>query len=1163
MAHDKSSFTYKVINKDVRKILDSRSRLDNTIQMSMPFVRATTTIANSNILKEGNIGFTLGVHNLPEDIQYEDLYAEKDSSMPLVGYTYQGDGTTKKVYAINPVDKTIESLLDRRKTLYTSTDYSRVPPPGLTSVRVGTNKNGLLADATLTISVPTLVQLETLHRVFLVPGMGMVVEWGQQFAPELAPSFGEISTLDTSARSMFPWNDPVKARQLLSRLAVNEVGMEEILKEYVYPSQGQYMWIFGRVGNYNTKTNSDGSYECTVRIIGTSENSWAYSVKNTVVATKKSNNPYFCAANSNSVYSYFTTNTAGKNFKSLLDETITPSKKSEWKDHVFKAKKTNNINGEPKENEQSPIMSEKGTEDLEDSYYITWRFFVNKVLNDEDVGLKSVFKNASLDANEMKRIATLLPYASGPDRKITNVANIKGDAKYIDDPYECFVGFNKYLRSTNPGVLIIVNEEAASLAEKDPQYNTSGDKSIYRATDDSRLLLERGKFEESTSKLSERYTDRGFLSAGIWINHKVIIECMSTAESIIAGIRDLLGRMNIATENYWNLTIDAAEPIKEYGNSYNYMVVDSNFKESSDKAVQNFLDNIYTFNKYISQDQDGNLQGSETTECVVDLSLPKRMFAQIGAIGLIQPEDVGKTDIVAVASQSRATQAEEAMKISDPSDSLRQMFSLLVLSSTDGKEGSNIDLTILPKSERDRLLSVNAICASGNTNTTAETAGVGYKSDNTELELNTRTVDDVKKLREDSLKKANSEVCKQCKNCNSSTTSLQSLIGNPGLGIGTAVLSSTVKTLTQLTIGEIQKLQSERRIFAVGKYQGIPQTLSAWISSDNISASSTFGPSLQERFGDWLLTSKRPKVKQFIDGGNVSIDEAQLELAKEFASIPIPYDIVRDGRTITAGQSYYADVGNNKASHSITQVKNALLSAKNSKTLEPLKQFIAKGEGSYEAINRGQAGDTPTNSSAYKLALNSGIITGNDSRAQSPVTKTCNDSFYESIGKAAGPFTQQAAIQKGKDLCKECEKNASIVAQADKVLPGREQEEAKIRQFYGLQTVFRYVEIYPEYMVNNIAAGSNGVLSNAFGAAPSMLAINADLTMPGVNGLRVGELFWIDRVPSFYKAFGAFQIMSIEHTITTSGWQTKIHAVFNYLGRAWLSSMKKILGLKE
>lgn len=1162
MAHDKSSFNYKVINEDVRKILDSRSRLNNSIQVAMPFVRATTTIVNSNILKEGNIGFTLGIHNLPEDIQYEDMYAEKDSNMPLVGYTYQGDGTTKKVYAMNPVDKTIESLLDRRKTLYTSTDYSRVPPPGLTNVRVGTNKNGLLSDATLTISVPTLVQLETLHRVFLVPGLGMVVEWGQQFAPEVTPSYGEISTLDTSARSMFPWNDPIKARQLLSRLAVNEVGIEEILNDYVYPSQGQYMWIFGRVGSYTTKANSDGSYECTVRIIGTSENSWAYSVKDTVVSTKKSNNPYFCASNSNSVYSYFTTNTAGKNFKSLLDETVNPKKNSEWKDHVFKAKRTNNTEGEPKENEQSPIMSEKGAEDLEDAYYITWRFFVNKVLNDEEVGLKSIFKGASLDENEMKRVATLLPYASGPDRKITNVANIKGDAKYIDDPYECFVGFNKYLRSTNPGTMLIINEEAASLAEKDQQYNTSTDKSIYRATDDSRFLMERGKFEESTSKLSERYTDRGFLSAGIWINHKVIVECMSTAESIIAGIRDLLGRMNIATENYWNLTIDAAEPIREYGNAFNYMVVDSNFKESSDKAVQNFLENVYTFNKYISEDKDGNLQGSETTECSVDLSLPKRMFAQIGTIGLIQPEDIGKTDIIAAVSQSKKEQAEDPMKISDPNDSLRQMFSLLVLSSTNGSEGSNIDLTILPKSERDRLLSINAICADGNTNTTAETAGVGYKSDKKEIVLNNNSVEDIKKLKEDSLKKVNSEVCKKCSNCSTSDTSVQSLIGNVGLGFGTAALSSAVRTLTQLTIGEIRKLQSERKIFAVGKYQGIPATLNAWITSDNISASSTFSPSLQEKFGDWLLTSKRPKVKQFIDGGNISVEDAQLELAKEFASIPIPYDIVRNGVTIQAGQSYYAGSANNKASHSITQVRNALFSAKNTKSLEPLKQFIAKGEGSYEAINRGKAGDTPTNSPAYKLALNSGIVNGN-APTSSPLTKTCNDAFYESIGKTTGPLTQQAAIQKGKELCAECEKTATVISQVNKVLPQREQEEATIRKFYGLQSVFRYVEIYPEYMVNNIAAQSNGVFSNSFGAAPGMLAINADLSMPGVNGLRVGELFWIDRVPSFYKAFGAFQIMSIEHTITTSGWQTKIHAVFNYLGRAWLASMRKILGLKE
>jgi len=96
-------------------------------------------------------------------------------------------------------------------------------------------------------------------------------------------------------------------------------------------------------------------------------------------------------------------------------------------------------------------------------------------------------------------------------------------------------------------------------------------------------------------------------------------------------------------------------------------------------------------------------------------------------------------------------------------------------------------------------------------------------------------------------------------------------------------------------------------------------------------------------------------------------------------------------------------------------------------------------------------------------------------------------------------------------------------------------------------------------MVASIANEADGVYANAFGASPGALSISADFSLPGIAGLRVGELFWIDRLPAFYKAFGAFQVMSIEETIGPDGWQTSVHATFNYLGKKWKEAMLKIL----
>jgi hypothetical protein len=116
-----------------------------------------------------------------------------------------------------------------------------------------------------------------------------------------------------------------------------------------------------------------------------------------------------------------------------------------------------------------------------------------------------------------------------------------------------------------------------------------------------------------------------------------------------------------------------------------------------------------------------------------------------------------------------------------------------------------------------------------------------------------------------------------------------------------------------------------------------------------------------------------------------------------------------------------------------------------------------------------------------------------------------------------------------------------------------------VRKFSGFRQAFRYLEVFPEMMVASLAADANGVSSNAFGASPGTLSISGDIVLPGINGLRVGELFWIDRVPAFYKVFGAFQVLSIEDTIGLDGWKTKVHARFNYLGRTWKESMVRIL----
>lgn len=156
--------------------------------------------------------------------------------------------------------------------------------------------------------------------------------------------------------------------------------------------------------------------------------------------------------------------------------------------------------------------------------------------------------------------------------------------------------------------------------------------------------------------------------------------------------------------------------------------------------------------------------------------------------------------------------------------------------------------------------------------------------------------------------------------------------------------SSTIrdgKKLSEMTIGEIkekQKIKSTSntdRLFAVGKYQLIPETLNVATKALNLSDDTVFTPAIQEQLGQYLVFEKRPALGAYIKGESNDSTKALLEAAKEFASMPVPsgsYKILNKGtdkekkKYLTEGESYYGS--GNKAQHTIEEALTALEKAK-------------------------------------------------------------------------------------------------------------------------------------------------------------------------------------------------------------------------------------------
>lgn len=162
--------------------------------------------------------------------------------------------------------------------------------------------------------------------------------------------------------------------------------------------------------------------------------------------------------------------------------------------------------------------------------------------------------------------------------------------------------------------------------------------------------------------------------------------------------------------------------------------------------------------------------------------------------------------------------------------------------------------------------------------------------------------------------------------------------------VGKKVVGSTKtavrngKKLSEMTLAEIKELQAisdpndENRLFAVGKFQMVPDTLLEAQKATGVSDDAVFNAETQEKLGKYLFTGKantRKTIAWLNDEEGVTIEDAIMGLAKEFASVPVPYDVKKGNRTIKAGNTYYSNTGN-KAKYTIAQVTSMLKGVKDS-----------------------------------------------------------------------------------------------------------------------------------------------------------------------------------------------------------------------------------------
>ena len=156
---------------------------------------------------------------------------------------------------------------------------------------------------------------------------------------------------------------------------------------------------------------------------------------------------------------------------------------------------------------------------------------------------------------------------------------------------------------------------------------------------------------------------------------------------------------------------------------------------------------------------------------------------------------------------------------------------------------------------------------------------------------------------------------------------------------------------SEMTVGEVMRRQGlptgdPDRLFAVGKYQVIPSTMTGAVNTLGIDPNAKFTPQLQERiFADYLIDEKRPDIKAYITGqtnGPEGRERAQYAAALEWASVGDP----RKG-----GASHYGGTANNSASITPDEVGTRLDSMR-----EQYQKNVAAGMSQADAY-RALSGD--------------------------------------------------------------------------------------------------------------------------------------------------------------------------------------------------------------
>lgn len=621
--------------------LTRRRIATEAINVHMPFVKLTSLseVLKDNLETTETLAYcpSIGVHSRDET-SFDNIYSTR-SDKSVIGYAYTKEGTEVPVLVLDPTK-----------------DAKNIPIPGITQVNAERSTagpmgvRGGLLKANLKIVAYSVGQVDALLRYFLRPATRVVLEFGRMSSNQTHPN---------ERFTPFDWKEAVKGNLIIGETKVNIENyfttlitspkeQKEFIKQYVYNNHGNYELFIAYVVKFNLKYNKNNTFEIELTL---------HSVQQVEVPTKHTGVQSTCPSPTNAcdamdIQEYFSDTYSWKNnsFGSLMayyqgkevDGIAAATKDIEFgKDNIIPLKGVGSTNS-----------TQAGTR--ENEYLVSWRFFVEKILNDKRYGIASMLGNGA-STDMIAELALLRPVLE-PDTN-TSVKGLIAN--------QC--GYHPNLRSVNPGIMVIYNPIAQSRYENTEdrlRYESIIDVAKRQSTEEDKRsrvpqLLSTGSIEEAMKSkpgfenlLTDEKTKAGasLLSRGVWLNTKAIKEAFTATDTITSAISSLLNMMNSATEGYWNLQLystDTESPglyVIDMGLSKEPKTMSTidkeNFKGASildsttgitprryQGETEDTPQYIYMFNRGTKLFNDGEL-GSDLIDLNVEFNLPQVIAVQ-------------------------------------------------------------------------------------------------------------------------------------------------------------------------------------------------------------------------------------------------------------------------------------------------------------------------------------------------------------------------------------------------------------------------------------------------------------------------------------------------------------------------------------------------------